>query len=84
MGLDAKKQLIREIKKRENVVIRFWKCDLGGYPLVEIRQYKRDKSGVFMAEKKSLSFVSTILNQSLCKQGAWSVRGSVFGFQVIA
>ncbi|HUT63977.1 MAG TPA: hypothetical protein VMZ04_08470 [Anaerolineae bacterium] len=63
MGLDSKKQLIKEIKKRENVVIRFWKCDLGGYPFVEIRQYKRDKSGVFIPEKKFLTFVPDLLDE---------------------
>ena len=49
-------QVIKEIKKREKVIIRICRGVLGGYDYVEIRQYVADKSGEYVPTKKGLTF----------------------------
>jgi len=56
-------QTVKEIKKREGVVIRICKGDMGGYKYVEIRQYIRDKDGLFKPSKKGLTFSFKLLDE---------------------
>ena len=54
---------VKEIKKREGVVIRICKGDFGRYEYVEIRQYIRDKNGLFNPSKKGLTFSPNLLDE---------------------
>ena len=54
---------VKEIKKREGVVIRICKGEFGGYEYGEIRQYIRDKNGLFNPSKKGLTFSSDLLDE---------------------
>ena len=49
-------QVVKEIKKREKVIIRICRGIMGGYEYVEIRQYVADKSGEYIPTKKGLTF----------------------------
>ncbi len=49
-------QVVKEIKKRDKVIIRICRGIMGGYNYVEIRQYIADKSGDYVPTKKGLTF----------------------------
>ena len=63
MILHPERHVIKEIKKRKNVVIRISMCDLLGQPYVDIRQYYRDRQGSYVPSKKGFSFVSDHLDE---------------------
>jgi len=58
----SKRKTVKEIKKRERVSLRISKCELGGFPYVEIRQYYLDTDGEFKPSKKGVSFVPELLD----------------------
>ena len=49
-------KIVKEIKKRENVIIRICKGALGGYEYIEIRQFVKHKSGEYEPTQKGLTF----------------------------
>ena len=63
MRVGSEKNIIKEIKKRNNVVIRISKYYFIGHPFIEIRQYYLDKEGVYRASKKGVSFSPTHLDE---------------------
>ena len=63
MRVDSEKNIIKEIKKRSNVVIRISKYYFIGHPFFEIRQYYLDKKGEFRASKKGVSFSPNHLDE---------------------
>ena len=63
MKLRPERHVIKEIKKRTNVVIRISRCDLMGQPYVEIRQCYRDRQGSYVPSQKGLTFVAEHLDE---------------------
>ena len=55
-------QVVKEIKKRENVVIRLSRGYLGAHKYVEIRQYVMDKSGEYRPTQKGFTFNPELLD----------------------
>ncbi len=68
----SKRISVKDIRKRENVTIRISRCELSGYPFVEIRQYHEDGEGVPRATKKGVSFVPELLDEVI--EGLVEVR----------
>lgn len=52
------KKTVREIKKRENAVIRINRLEVAGRQYIEIRQYYRTRHGDFEESTKGLTFLS--------------------------
>ncbi|MBT4484444.1 MAG: hypothetical protein HOC71_12300 [Candidatus Latescibacteria bacterium] len=63
MKLRPERYVIKEIKKRKDVVIRISRCDLMGQPYVEIRQCYRDRQGSYLPSQKGLTFVAEHLDE---------------------
>ena len=49
------KKCIKEIRKRENVIIRICTEELMGYRYVEVRQYYKEKDNEYKPSKKGFS-----------------------------
>ena len=54
---------VKEIKKRENVIIRISKRTYKGYEYAEIRQFIRDRRGEYQPTKKGFTFPPKILDE---------------------
>ena len=59
------KRTIREVKKRENAVIRINRIDIAGQNYIEIRQYYRSNDGDFVASTKGLTFQCSLSDEIL-------------------
>jgi hypothetical protein len=57
------KQIVKEIRKRENVIIRIGRGNLGGYNYGEIRQYTADETGNYIPTQKGLTFTPELIDE---------------------
>jgi len=71
----GKKRCIKDIKKRENCVIRICSAELAGYRYIEIRQYYKDKSDEYHPSKKGVTFSPELLDEII--EGLVEVRSQV-------
>ena len=56
-------KVVKEIKKREKVIIRICRGVLGGYDYIEIRQFVANKSGEYLPTKKGLTFNPKLIDE---------------------
>ena len=62
-GVPIRRQITREIKKRENCVIRISTAELAGHRFIELRQHYRDKHGEFQPSEKGITLQPELLDE---------------------